>query len=137
MPPPIRENELMTVTDPDIIPAVAEDTADKGAAFTTLMTVANHETSDGRIFDAFDWRDLPIPFMVQDTTAHGPGQTPEPAWAAGQIDSMGPHPQNPNVVMGRGHLMPGETGARAEQLARNAFRGVSIDGYGDPPTVEA
>lgn len=106
-----------------------------GAAFTTLMMVEGLETSDGRMFElgSTTWRTPPIPFMVQDTSPHGPGQTPAPAWAAGQINTIDRDPEDPSRILGHGNLMGNEQGQRAEQLIRGAMRGVSVDAYGDSP----
>jgi hypothetical protein len=106
-----------------------------GTAFTALMLVEGLETSDGRLFElgTTTWRDLPLPLMVRDTAIHGPGETPAPTWAAGQIDSITRDPSDPSRIIARGHLIPNADGQRAEELARHSFRGVSIDGYGDSP----
>ena len=106
-----------------------------GTAFTALMLVEGLESADGRMFElgTTTWRDLPLPFMVRDTAIHGPGEVPAPSWAAGQIESIERDPTDASRIIARGHLMPNGDGARAEELARHSFRGVSIDGYGDSP----
>lgn len=111
------------------------DTPAAGTPFTMLMCVEGLETSDGRMFElgSTSWREPPIPFMVQDTSPHGPGQTPAPAWAAGQIESIYRDPADASRIMGDGHLMGNDAGQRAEELIRGAMRGVSVDAYGDSP----
>lgn len=113
-----------------------------GTPFTLLLCVEGYETSDGRMFELGEstWREPPIPFMCQDTTAHGPGQIPAPAWAAGQIEEIWRDPADASRIIGRGHYMANEQGRYAEQLARGAFRGVSVDAYGRgvlPPGQQA
>lgn len=106
-----------------------------GTAFTALMMVEGLETSDHRMMElgSTTWRDVPLPLMVQDTSSHGPGQTPAPAWAAGQIEAIWRDEADESRIMAAGHLMDNDAGWRAEEIIRGAFRGVSIDGYGDSP----
>lgn len=120
---------------PDIAEQPAPPEAVQGRPFTTLLAIEGLETSDGRMFElgTMTWRQLPWPFMVQDTSPHGPGQIPEPAWAAGQIEEVFRDPADQSRILGRGHLMPGEVGERAYTLAKHSFRGVSIDAYPSSP----
>jgi hypothetical protein len=120
----------MTLTEP-----AAETTAPAapvGTPFNILIVVEGVESCDGRLFElgSSEWRQLPIPYMVQNTAPHGPGQLPDPAWSAGQIDEwIQRDPTDPTRILGRGHLMPNAAGRQAEELARGGFRGVSVDAY--------
>lgn len=146
----LKENKRGSVTKAvpmDGLPSMAAsdpalDAPATGAPFTTLMLVEGMETSDGRMFElnSTTWRDCPLPLMVQDTSPHGPGQTPAPAWAAGQIESIDRDPTDMSRIIGTGHLMANDAGQRAEELIRGAMRGVSVDAYGDgplPPDMQA
>lgn len=127
------EEPHVTTTMP-VAPPVAD--AGQGIPFNLLLCVEGLETSDGRMFElgSTSWRDLPIPFMVQDTSPHGPGQQPAPAWAAGQIEKIWRDPDDPSRILGSGHFMPNEAGQRGADILQHAFRGVSVDAYGTDPT---
>lgn len=134
-----EDNMTASAMMPDM--PMMPDIANEGTPFNALLCVEGLETSDGRMFElgTTTWRDTPLPFMVQDTTPHGPDQIPEPAWAAGQIDQVYRDPNDPSRIMGRGHLMPNAVGQRAQELMQHAFRGVSVDAYGSsalPPDVQ-
>lgn len=112
--------------------AAPEPDESRGKPFTTLMAVEGLETSDSRMFelDSVTWR-LPMPFMVRDTATHGPGETAAPTWAAGQITEAFRDPDDPTRIMGTGYLMDNGAGYQAEEIIRQAFRGVSVDAYDD------
>lgn len=127
----------MTITADPALEAPIPD-AMLGKPFSVLLCVEGFESAEPEVVRMFelgstDWRPLPIPFMVQDTTAHGPGQIPQPAWAAGQIESIERDPLDPTRIMGRGRLLSGPIGDKAEAYARGSFRSVSLDGYPRPP----
>lgn len=132
----------MTIVTPNQQTMPSPDISNHGVPFCALLCVEGLETSDGRMLElgTTTWRDTPLPFMVQDTTAHGEGQTPAPAWAAGQIDEIYRDPTDASRIMGRGHLMPNADGQKALELMQHSFRGVSIDAYPSsplPPDVQA
>lgn len=116
-------------------PAPETDANAPGTPFTALLLVEGLETSDGRMFElgSTTWRTPPIPFMIQDSSPHGPGQTPNPAWPGGQLTSIDRDPDDPSRILGHGRLLANADGEKAEQLIRGAMRGVSVDAYGDSP----
>lgn len=140
--PWMSSDELQAISDlinqltaaPETATPDVDPHAGKGTPFTVLIMIEGLETSDGRMFElgGTTWRE-PIPFMVQDTSPHGPGQIPLPAWAAGQVEQLYRDPDDETRIMGAGHLMDNEAGARAEEIIRGAFRGVSVDAYDENP----
>lgn len=103
----------------------------QGKPFNVFVTPEGVESGDGRLWelDTVTWRDPPLALMFQDTASHGPGE-PAPAWFAGAIETLFRDPTEPSRIMGRGRLMAGADGARAESMIRSGLRGVSIDGIG-------
>lgn len=114
--------------------------AEQGTPFNIFLTPEGFESGDGRLWElgTVTWRDPPLPLMFQDTASHGAGD-PNAAWFAGAIDRVWRDPADASRIMGRGRLMPGADGDRAEATIRAGLRGVSIDGVagrGLPPVKQ-
>lgn len=135
-----EEDALAAVTQFATLAPIQPDTA-QGKPFNAFITPEGVESGDGRLWelDTVTWREPPLALMFQDTASHGPGE-PAPAWFAGSIEQVFRDPTDPSRIMGRGHLMPGADGARAEAMIRAGMRGVSIDGVGarngSPPVTQ-
>lgn len=119
--------------------ALPADDPNTGTPFNVFLAPEGFESGDGRLLElgTTTWRDPPNALMFQDTTAHGPG-SPAPAWFAGAISSIWRDPADASRIIGRGNLVPGADGQRAEAMIRAGLRGVSIDGIGgmQRPPVE-
>lgn len=105
------------------------DEAEQGTPFNIFLCPEGVESGDGRMLeiDTVTWRDPPLALMIQDTSSHGEGD-PAPAWFAGAIEQAFKDPEEATRILGRGHLVPGPDGERAEATIRGGMRGVSIDG---------
>lgn len=116
--------------------ALPDDSPDQGIPFNVFLAPEGVESGDGRLLElgTVTWRDPPLALMMQDTTAHGPGE-PAPAWFAGAIENVWRDPADESRILGRGHLAPGADGHRAEGQIRAGMRGVSIDGMDRRPPV--
>lgn len=117
--------------------ALPADDPAAGTPFNVFLAPEGVESGDGRLLEigTVTWRDPPLALMMQDTSSHGPGD-PAPAWFAGAIERVYRDPADATRIMGRGHLVPGEDGVRAEAQIRAGMRGISIDGIGQLPPKE-
>lgn len=102
-----------------------------GKPFNVFLAPEGFESGDGRLLElgTTTWRDPPLALMMQDTSSHGPGD-PNAAWFAGSIDEVLRDPGDSTRIIGRGKLVPGSDGDRAEAQIRAGLRGVSLDGIG-------
>lgn len=110
-----------------------------GRPFHVFITVEGLETHDGRLFERGGLEPratLPIPLMVQERAEHGGMMGDTTAWFAGSIDEVFRDPRDDTRWMGKGHLMAGDAGKRAEELIDGGLKFVSVDASADDVTLD-
>jgi hypothetical protein len=110
---------------PDMAPAAVEAPVATGRQWRGVLAMEG-STDDGRFFESFDWRQLPLSLMTQlATPANGPH---EGAQVSARIDWIEKHGR---AVLGGGVFNDDEFGQyAADRLEDGSLTGVSIDAVG-------
>lgn len=91
------------------------------------MTVQGLESDDHRLFEAFDWRDLPLTLRIQ-TEDFGAHQGASPVGSVVSLEYIDGPSDGVTLVWGRGYFSEDEAGKQAAMwVDEKVLRGISVD----------
>lgn len=101
-----------------------------------VLCIEGEATADGRLFDRWEWRDLPLTLLLQDTGAHG-GPDPGPSRVCGVIESITRGGEGGAVGAVIDTDDEGEAGQEAARLIEaGILTGISVDFSWAPEDLE-